>query len=72
MLECDFCGCYSPKPEKGWMAYEYASIDEPSVLMYCPTCAAAAFGHRPDLAAEHVCTRKPLTSDAHNPGADDI
>ena len=21
MIECDFCGCSSPKPDKGWMAY---------------------------------------------------
>ena len=62
MLECDFCGCYSPKPEKGWVAYpgeEHAAIDGPGVLVFCPTCAAAVFGYRPDAAAEHVCIWKP-------------
>ena len=58
MLECDFCGCYSPDG-KGWVAYpgeEYAGIDEPDVLVYCPPCAAVVFGYRTDVAAEYVCT----------------
>ena len=35
MLECDFCGCYSPRPGRGWVAYpekDDATIDEPG----CP------------------------------------
>ena len=34
MLECDFCGCYTPKPGKGWVAYlegEPTRIDEQAV-----------------------------------------
>ena len=70
MLECDFCGCYSPEPGKGWVAYpqkDYAS-DEQAVLIYCPKCAGAEFGIRPDLAADYVCIWKP--SDTHDPGAE--
>jgi hypothetical protein len=58
MLECDFCGCYSPKPGRGWVAYlgdERVTMDEPGVLIYCPPCAAAVFGFRPDVAAEYIC-----------------
>ena len=50
MLECDFCGCYSPKPGKGWFAvrrYDPEGIDGVSVAVFCPPCAAAEFGHRP-------------------------
>ena len=28
-------------------------------LVYCPPCAAAVFGHRPDVAAEYVCIWEP-------------
>lgn len=62
MLECDFCGCYSPKPGRGWLAYlgdEQVRLDEPTVLIYCPPCAASVFGHRPDIAAEYDCIWEP-------------
>ena len=44
MIECDFCGCHTPKPGKGLAALlngEPARIDEPGVLIYFPPCAAA-------------------------------
>ena len=62
MLECDFCGCYSPEPTKGWVAFpneDHAGKEEPGVLLYCPPCAAAEFGHRPDVAARYVCVFEP-------------
>ena len=65
MLECDFCGCYSPDPTEGWVAFpkeDYAGIDEPMCVVYCPRCAAAEYGHRPDVAAEYVCIWEPQPS----------
>ena len=62
MLECDFCGCYSPNPGKGWAAYhpeDADGFDESGVRVYCPACANAWFGHRPEAAAKHVCIWKP-------------
>ena len=62
MLECDFCGCYSPKPGKGWVAHprgEDAGNDESGVLVYCPPCAAAVFNYPLAAAAGHVCVWKP-------------
>ena len=62
MLECDFCGCYSPKPGKGWAAvrrYDPEGIDGVWVAVYCPPCAAAELGHRPDVAARYVCVFEP-------------
>ena len=58
MLECDFCGCCCHEPGKGWAAYHRYDPDriaEPRIAGYCPPCAAAEFGHRPDVAANHVC-----------------
>jgi hypothetical protein len=57
MLECDFCGCYSEKPSKGWVACRMDDrvIETPFVAVYCPPCAASQFGHRPGLAATYVC-----------------
>jgi hypothetical protein len=71
MLECDFCGCFSEKPGKGWAAYrvdDRVEIEAPFVAVYCPPCAASQFGHRPDLAAEYVCvfgdvSRTPADAD---------
>jgi len=68
MLECDFCGCYSPHHEKGWVAYpgeDDAALDVQGVLSFCPPCAAAVFGYRLDAATEHVCEWRPVPSDAH-------
>ena len=69
MLECDFCGCYTPKPGKGWVAYlggggEPARIDESGVVIYCPPCAAAFFGFRPDVAARYICIFDPPPSES--------
>ena len=72
MLECDFCGCYSPKPGKGWAAvrtYDPEGIDGLCVAVFCPPCAAAELGHRPEVAAEYVCIwEQPLyPSEPTNP-----
>ncbi len=76
MLECDFCGCYSPQHEKDWVTYpgeDDPVLEAPGVLIFCPPCAAAVFGYRNfDAAVEHVCTWKPVASDAHDPSAERI
>ena len=62
MLECDFCGCYSPKPGKGWVAlyrYDPNGIDEPRIAIFCPPCAAAEYGFRPDVAVDYECIWEP-------------
>ncbi len=62
MLECDFCGCYASKPGKGWAAYHRDDpdrVDALRVVVFCPPCAAAMHGLRPDAAREHVCFWKP-------------
>ena len=61
MIECDFCGCYSPKHEKGWVAYaeeDDIGFDAPGIVVYCPPCAVAALGYPLDAALEHVCVWK--------------
>jgi hypothetical protein len=73
MRECDFCGCYSPKHEEGWVAYP--GEDDavmPGVLLFCPPCAAAVFGYRPDPAVDHVGSWKPVASDAYDPRPETI
>ena len=73
MLECDFCGCYSAKPGKGWAAvrrYDPEGTEGLVVAIFCPPCAAAELGHRPEAAADHVCIWKPLASDKNDPGAE--
>ena len=65
MLECDFCGCYSPKPVRGWVALYRADpdgIDEPRLAIFCPPCAASEYGYRPDVAANYECSWKPQPS----------
>lgn len=55
-LECDFCGCYSDKPGKGWTGYRQdGGIAPPWEIVYCPKCAVDELGHSPDIAADHVC-----------------
>ena len=58
MLECDFCGCYSPKPGKGWVtcpAETYAGLAEPGVLIFArrvpPSCSASDPTSRPSTSA---------------------
>jgi hypothetical protein len=61
-FECDFCGCYCASPGKGWAAYHRHDpgwIDESRVAVFCPRCAAAEYGHRPDVGAEYVCIWEP-------------
>ena len=63
MRECDFCGCYSPQHERGWVAYP--GEDDavmPGVLIFCPPCAAAVFGYPLDAAVEHVVRLFPPIS----------
>ena len=73
MLECDFCGCHTEKPGKGWAAYradDRVESEAPFVAVYCPPCAASQFGHRPDLAAEYVCVFEDVSrtpADAERP-----
>ena len=73
MLECDFCGCYAPRPEPGWLAYardKHAAVDEPGVLVYRPSCAEAVFNHRSDAAADHVCIWRPQAGETHDASAE--
>ena len=63
-LECDFCGCYAPKPRRGWVAHyrdDPKEIDEPRIAIFCPPCAAAEYGFRPDVAATYECIFEPQT-----------
>jgi hypothetical protein len=32
-------------------------------VVYCPPCAAAEFGYRPDVAEKYVCAWDPLPSE---------
>ncbi len=60
MLECDFCGCYSPEHDKGWVTYteDDAVSGAPGILIYCAPCAFAVLGYSLDAALEHVCVWK--------------
>ena len=61
MVYCVECGCCSGELAKGWVAMRLDDpdtdvIDEgPTIALYCPPCAAAEFGYRPDVAADYVC-----------------
>ena len=37
-----------------------AAVDEPSIALYCPPCAAGEFGYRPEAAANYVCAWEAL------------
>ena len=66
MLYCEECGCCSGELGKGWSAWLCADpdgVDEPSIVVYRPPCAAAEFGYRPDLAESYVCAWEPLPSE---------
>ena len=43
----------------GWVTFVRADTDEgddtPWIGGYCPPCAAARFGYRPDVAENYVC-----------------
>jgi len=63
VLYCSECGCCSGELPKGWVAYRCDDPDkdnaEPGVAVYCPPCAAAEFGYRPDVAATYVRAWEP-------------
>lgn len=63
VLYCEERGCCSGELGKGWVAYECDDpdgVDVPGILDYCPPCACAEFGHRPDIAANYVCAWEAL------------
>jgi hypothetical protein len=67
VLYCEECGCCSGELGKSWVAFmcnDPDGIDEPRIAVYCPPCAAAEFGHRPDIAADYVCAWEPLPGQA--------
>ena len=66
MWYCQECGCCSGELGKGWVAYtcqDPDGIEEQSIAVYCPSCAAAEFGYRPDVAAAYVRAWEPLPSE---------
>jgi len=67
VLYCVECGCCSGELGRGWVAFCYGNSDpdegdEAGIAVYCPPCAAAEFGYRPDAAATYVCAWEPLPS----------
>jgi hypothetical protein len=70
MLYCVECGCCSGETGQGWVGLrcDEPDPDEPddgvNVATYCPVCAAAEFGYRPDVAACYVCAWEPLPVEA--------
>ena len=63
MLYCVECGCCSGELGKGWSAWlceDPDGIDETSLAVYCPPCAAEEFGYRPEAAGHYVCAWEPL------------
>jgi hypothetical protein len=66
MLYCMKCGCCSGELGKGWAAFRCDDPDEndpPALAVYCPVCAAAEFGYRPDVAATYVRGWEPISSE---------
>ena len=61
MLYCVECGCCS-QLGTGWVATRCDDPD-PDIALYCPPCAAAEFGYRPDVAANYVCAWEQLPID---------
>ena len=62
MLECDYCGCHSPKHDTGWVTYPWENDAEPNalgILIFCPPGATAVFGQPLDAGVEHVRIWKP-------------
>jgi hypothetical protein len=49
----------------GWVSFVRADADEgddtPWSGEYCPPCAAARFGYRPDVAEKYVCVWEPVS-----------
>jgi len=73
VLYCVECGCCSGELGKGWAAFRCDDPDDrvdpddsdSAFAVYCPVCAAAEFGYRPDVAARYVCAWEPLPSQPH-------
>jgi hypothetical protein len=66
VLYCEECGCCSGELGKSWVAYmcnDPDGIDTPRIAVYCPPCAAAEFGYRPDIAANYMCAWEPLPNE---------
>jgi hypothetical protein len=66
MLYCIECGCCSGELGKGWAAFRCDDPDPdmrdaPEIAIYCPACAAAEFGYRPDVGANYVRAWEPDT-----------
>jgi hypothetical protein len=57
-LHCEHCGC-SGKLGTGRVTFVRSDFDEigdkPWFGEYCPPCAAALFGYRPEAAENYVC-----------------
>ena len=63
MLYCEECGCCSGDLGKGWAAfvcYDPDELDPPTLIVYCPPCAASEFEYRPDVASNYVCAWEPI------------
>ena len=64
-LYCVECGCCSGELGKGWVAFRCDDPDDgrgPEIAIWCPVCAGAEFGYRPDIAATYVRGWEPLPS----------
>ena len=71
MLQCDFCGCSSPKYENGWVAHPDDDVSgAPGILLDRPPCAFAVLGYSLDAAVEHICffpPQAPTSGDESGP-----
>ena len=65
MIECDFCGCSSPKPDKGWMAYPDEDVAGAPGMYLLPVIAFAVLGHSLDEA--HVIAGAKLSDSSAGP-----
>ena len=62
VLYCQECGCCS-HDGRGWSAHIAVDVDgneRPSVVAFCPPCAASEFGYRPETAEGYECVWEPL------------
>jgi hypothetical protein len=66
MLYCVACGCCSGELGKGWAAFRCDDPEKgqgPEIAIWCPVCAAAEFGYRPEVAAAYVRAWEPRPGD---------
>jgi hypothetical protein len=72
VLFCIECGCCSGELGKGWAAFRCKDPDtaksdtSSAIAIYCPVCAAAEFGFRPEAAANYVRGWEPRSSAGDN------